>query len=198
MGHLGDLDLPAALASGTRFPDLLGVHRRSRQRVNPCRRTERFQVYRGNLPPLQVPLAFTAIPQPGGNKRMFGRSLAPPYTGPDMHAYALHLEQPQGRGRTPTDAFTGAAGGAACGDLIRVSVALGDGERVTDAGFDAAGCGAVIAAGSAAVSLVRGAGLLEAARVGAEEIAAELGGLSPGKRSKDVSEDALYLASQQK
>ena len=38
-----------------------------------------------------------------------------------------------------------AAGGAACGDLIRVSIALDpdspDG-RITDAGFDASGCGA--------------------------------------------------------
>jgi len=30
---------------------------------------------------------------------------------------AEHLEHPQGRGRTPPHACTGAAGGAACGDL---------------------------------------------------------------------------------
>jgi tRNA-specific 2-thiouridylase len=112
-----------------------------------------------------------------------------------MHTFALHLEHPQGRRHNPAGAFTGAAGGAACGDLVRVSVAVEDGERVTDAGFDVAGCGAAIAAGSAAVSLVRGAGLLEAARVGAEEITAELGGLSPGKRhAAELAADALARA----
>ena len=43
-----------------------------------------------------------------------------------------------------------------CGDLVRIGVAV-DGDRVADAGFEASGCGAAIAAGSAAVELVRGA-----------------------------------------
>ncbi len=82
-------------------------------------------------------------------------------------ALAQHLEAPLGRGHAPENAFTGAAGGAACGDLIRVSIALDpaspDG-RITDAGFDASGCGASIAAGSAVVCLVRGVPLLQAAQ----------------------------------
>src|SRR5213079_2976372 len=41
---------------------------------------------------------------------------------------------------------------------------------------------ATLAAGSAAVSLVRGRGLLDALRVGPDDIADELGGLSPAKR----------------
>ena len=111
---------------------------------------------------------------------------------------AHHLEGPAGRGHTPEDAFTGAAGGAACGDLIRISLTI-DAEdpegRVNDAGFDASGCGASIAAGSAAVSLVRGVGLLRAAQVGAEEIAQELGGLSPSKRhAAELAADALHRA----
>jgi tRNA-uridine 2-sulfurtransferase len=115
-----------------------------------------------------------------------------------VEALANHLERPIGRGHTPVEAFTGAAGGAACGDLVRVSLTLDpdspDG-RITDAGFDAHGCGAAIAAGSATVSLVRGVGLLTAARVGAAEIAAELGGLSPTKRhAADLSADALHRA----
>jgi tRNA-uridine 2-sulfurtransferase len=109
-----------------------------------------------------------------------------------------HLENPLGRGHVPDDAVTGAAGGAACGDLIRLSIALDprspDG-RICDAGFDASGCGAVIAAGSAAVGIVRGATLLEAARVGAESISAELGGLSAAKRhAAELAADALHRA----
>jgi tRNA-specific 2-thiouridylase len=109
-----------------------------------------------------------------------------------------HLERPLGRGHTPADAFTGAAGGAACGDLIRISLSLDpdspDG-RITDAGFDASGCGATTAAGSAAVSLLRGAPLLQAARIGPGEIARELGGLSAAKRhAAELAADALHRA----
>jgi tRNA-specific 2-thiouridylase len=105
-----------------------------------------------------------------------------------------HLRHPRGRGRELDGAFHGAAGGAACGDLVRLSVAVA-GERVTAAGFDASGCGATIAAASAAVELVAGAGVLDAGRVGAAAIAAELGGLSPGKRhAADLASDALHRA----
>jgi tRNA-uridine 2-sulfurtransferase len=109
-----------------------------------------------------------------------------------------HLECPLGRGHTPHDAFTGAAGGAACGDLIRLSVALDpsspDG-RIADAGFDASGCGATLAAGSAAVSLLRGAPLLAAARIGPRQIADELGGLSAAKlHAAELAADALHRA----
>jgi tRNA-uridine 2-sulfurtransferase len=111
---------------------------------------------------------------------------------------ASHLECPIGLGHTPTDAFTGAAGGAACGDLIRISLALdrrSPAGCIRDAGFDASGCGATLAAGSATVSLVREAPLLAAARIGAQEIAAELGGLSAAKHhAAELAADALHRA----
>jgi tRNA-specific 2-thiouridylase len=112
--------------------------------------------------------------------------------------FADHLAHPRGHAHTPVDAFTGAAGGAACGDLVRVSVHV-DPENpeglIADAGFDASGCGAASAAGSAAVALVRGAPLLGAARVGAAEIAAELGGLHPAKlHAAELAADALHRA----
>ncbi len=115
-----------------------------------------------------------------------------------QEAFATHLERPGGRGHTPDGAYTGAAGGAACGDLLRISLALDaaspDG-TIADAGFDASGCGAALAAGSATVALVRGASLLAAARVGVEEISAELGGLHPAKRhAAELAADALHRA----
>jgi tRNA-uridine 2-sulfurtransferase len=109
-----------------------------------------------------------------------------------------HLERPLGRGHLPADAHTGAAGGAACGDLVRISLELerhSASGRIADAGFDASGCGAVLAAGSAVVGLIRGVPLLDAARIGAERIAAELGGLSPAKRhAAELAADALHRA----
>jgi tRNA-specific 2-thiouridylase len=105
-----------------------------------------------------------------------------------------HLEHPAGRGVRPTSAHDGTAGGAACGDVIRLSIRV-EGERVVGAGFEASGCGTMTAAGSAAVTLVVGAHVLDAGRVGARAISEELGGLSPGKfHAADLAADALHRA----
>lgn len=112
----------------------------------------------------------------------------------DAPGLAEHLEHPVGRGHAPDGGHVGVAGGAVCGDLITVTVRV-EADRVTDAGFEAHGCGAAWAAGSAAVALVRGEPLLDAARVGMREVAAELGGLSPGKlHAADLAADALHQA----
>ncbi len=113
-------------------------------------------------------------------------------------ALAEHLEHPLGRAHTPRGAHTGAAGSATCGDVVRVSLSLAPGHPegvIADAGFDAAGCGAAIAAGSAVVALVRGRGLLEAARLDAGDIAEELGGLMASKlHAAALAADALHRA----
>src|SRR3954454_24969930 len=87
-----------------------------------------------------------------------------------------HLNGPRGRGALADAPFSGAAGGAACGDLIRISIRP-EGGRIGEAGFDASGCGAVAAAGSAVVALVSGSAFLDAARVGPNDIDKALGGL---------------------
>lgn len=105
-----------------------------------------------------------------------------------------HLSHPRGRGRAIVGGHDGAAGGNVCGDLIRISLTV-SGDRISDAGFEASGCGATIAAGSAAVELVAGATLLDAARIGSAQIAAELGGLSAGKlHAADLASDAMHRA----
>jgi tRNA-uridine 2-sulfurtransferase len=112
----------------------------------------------------------------------------------DVIAFEHHLTSPQGHGRHPSDAFTARAGGGSCCDEVELSLAI-DRDRVTDAGFEAHGCGAATAAGSAAVALVRGGSVLDAARVGPQAIAGELGGLSPGKlHAADIAADALARA----
>jgi tRNA-specific 2-thiouridylase len=103
-----------------------------------------------------------------------------------------HLLHPVGRGRVPR--HDGVAGGAACGDLVRIGIAV-EGDRIADAGFEASGCGAAQAAASAAVDLVLGQPVLEAARVGTHAIAGALGGLSVGKlHAADLASDALARA----
>jgi tRNA-specific 2-thiouridylase len=108
--------------------------------------------------------------------------------------FADHLEYPRGLGPAPAGSHHGQAGGAACGDLVRLSVRV-DGDRVAEATFDASGCGAAQAAASAAVELVTGAHVLDAARIGSPQIAAELGGLLPSKlHAADLASDALAWA----
>ena len=112
----------------------------------------------------------------------------------DALAFEHHLLSPQGLDQLPDDGFAVTAGGAACCDQIRLSVSV-RGDRVEHAGFVAHGCGAATAAGSAAVTLVRDRPLLEAARIGPGEVAAELGGLSPAKQhAAELAADALARA----
>jgi tRNA-specific 2-thiouridylase len=112
----------------------------------------------------------------------------------DTLVFEHHLASPQGLNHVPDQPFTGTSGAGACCDRITFSLAT-DGERVTDAGFAAEGCGAATAAGSAAVQLVQDATLLDAARFGPADIARELGGLSPGKlHAAEVASDALHRA----
>src|ERR1700760_1647871 len=116
------------------------------------------------------------------------------WVGMDALAFEHHLTSPQGRGHHPPGAHSATTGGYACGDEVTLRIAV-DGDRVTDAGFDARGCGASPAAASVAVSLARNTPILTAARVGAQDIAQELGGLSPGKlHAAELAADALARA----
>ena len=97
-------------------------------------------------------------------------------------------------GEPPVGAFTGAAGGAPCGDLVRISLAIEAG-RIAAASFGAEGCAASRAAGAAVTDLVDGAGVLDAARLGPDAVAGALGGLGPqGSHAADLAADALHRA----
>jgi tRNA-specific 2-thiouridylase len=109
-------------------------------------------------------------------------------------AYEQHLSAPHGRAPAPDGALIGAAGGSACGDLIRIALTIESG-RVQEATFDAEGCGALIACGSICVELAEQTSALELARVGAPEVAERLGGLSPAKlHAAQLAADALHRA----
>ncbi|HXS47428.1 MAG TPA: tRNA 2-thiouridine(34) synthase MnmA [Solirubrobacterales bacterium] len=92
------------------------------------------------------------------------------------------------------DAFTGAAGGAACGDLSRLSVVIDDG-RISAVTFDAEGCGATCAATAAVAEMVDGEPLIVAARIGIDDVDEAVGGLTPAKRhAAQLAADALHRA----
>ena len=92
----------------------------------------------------------------------------------------------------PDGSFSGSAGGAPCGDLVRLSLVVDDG-HIHRATFDGEGCAASAAAAAAAAELVEGAAVLEAARIGPDEVERALGGLAPSHRHAAVlAADALH------
>src|ERR1700733_8008620 len=99
----------------------------------------------------------------------------------DRELFDHFLRDETRRGPAPEGAFTGAAGGAACGDLSRISLVL-EGGAVAGASFDAEGCGGAGAGTAAAVDLACGESVLRAARIGIDEVDAAIGGLTPAKR----------------
>ena len=68
-----------------------------------------------------------------------------------------------------------------CGDTLRLEFRLEQG-RVREVRFQATGCGAVKAAGSAATQLLAGRSVQEARHLSAFELDDHLGGVSPPKR----------------
>src|SRR4051794_15558456 len=93
-------------------------------------------------------------------------------------------------------AFAGAAGGAACGDLSRISFLIADG-RINAVTFEAEGCGATRAATAAVAEMVDGSLVLEAALIDIDMVDEAIGELTPAKRhAAQLATDALHRALQ--
>ncbi|MFM8527795.1 MAG: tRNA 2-thiouridine(34) synthase MnmA [bacterium] len=92
-----------------------------------------------------------------------------------------YLADTSREGDPPPDSFSGVAGGAPCGDLLRISIVVERGEviQVTSA---AEGCAVARAALAALAEAVDGADLLDVARIGEEDVAELLGGLATSQQ----------------
>jgi tRNA-specific 2-thiouridylase len=114
----------------------------------------------------------------------------------DRELFEHYLSDESRRGPVADGAFTGAAGGAACGDLSRVSFGVADG-RIENVSFDAEGCGATKAATAAVAETIDGAPVLDAALIDIDTVDAAIGGLTPAKRhAAQLATDALHRALQ--
>ena len=112
----------------------------------------------------------------------------------DATAFEAYLDDSSRCGEPLTGSARGSAGGAACGDLIAISLRLDEG-RAADVRFEASGCAAARAAAAATAELLDGAGLREAGLLDAAAIAAELGGLSAvGAHAADLAAEAAHRA----
>jgi tRNA-uridine 2-sulfurtransferase len=109
-------------------------------------------------------------------------------------ALPYHLESPHRRGTQSHDSYAGAAGGMACGDLVRVALRV-EGDCIAEAGFDASGCAAARVAASAAAEMIEGESVFETARLTPATVSDALGGLSPPSRhGADLAADAVHRA----
>ncbi len=109
-------------------------------------------------------------------------------------AFESQLAETSWLGPPVPGSFTGAAGGAACGDLVRISLTIEAGQ-VSTVTLDTEGCGATRAAANAAAELIEGIPALDAAAIGAADVDAALGGLTPGKQhAPRLAADAFHRA----
>ena len=112
----------------------------------------------------------------------------------DAEAVSHHLTDRSRIGAPPEGSFSGAAGGAPCGDLIRLSLALGGG-RIAAVTFAAEGCASARAAAAALAAELEGMRILDAALLGPGDVADLLGGLgTEGRHAADLAADALHRA----
>jgi tRNA-uridine 2-sulfurtransferase len=105
-----------------------------------------------------------------------------------------YLHDESRKGPAVDDAFTGAAGGAACGDFARLSLSVSEG-RIEGVTLDSGGCGSTIAATAAVAEMVDGMPVLEAAAIDVAAVDAAIGGLTPAKlHAAQLATDALHRA----
>jgi tRNA-specific 2-thiouridylase len=110
----------------------------------------------------------------------------------DRELFEHYLSDESRRGAAAAGAFTGAAGGAACGDLSRLSFTVAD-ERIASVSFDAEGCGATVAATAAVAEMVDGSPVLDAAAIDIATVDEAIGGLTPAKlHAAQLAADALH------
>jgi nitrogen fixation protein NifU and related proteins len=105
-----------------------------------------------------------------------------------------HFLNPRNVGDLAEPDGVGEVGAVACGDVMRISIQVREGQ-VVDARFRTFGCGTAIAASSIATELIKGRTVEEARQLSMEEVSAALGGLPPDKSHCPVlAEEAVKAA----
>ncbi len=104
-----------------------------------------------------------------------------------------HFQNPRNVGELPAPAVTVEASNPVCGDILRLSAQF-DGDTVASAAFQARGCTASIAAGSATSEWMLGKSRSQLAAARAADIEAAVGGLIPeSKHAAVLCVDALKM-----
>jgi len=106
-----------------------------------------------------------------------------------------HFSNPRNVGEIEDADGVGQIGDPGCGDVMRITIAVDERERITDVKFLTFGCCAAVATSSMVTELVMGKSVAEAALVTNESVAEALGGLPPEKmHCSNLAADAMHLA----
>jgi tRNA-specific 2-thiouridylase len=112
----------------------------------------------------------------------------------DRELFDAYLDDGARHGEPLPGGFAGAAGGAPCGDLIRVSLAIEDG-AIAAVTIATEGCATARAAAVAVAELADGVAVLDAGLIGPCTVAGALGGVGPqGRHAVELAADALHRA----
>ena len=108
-----------------------------------------------------------------------------------------HYENPKNVGsldKLQKNVGTGLVGAPACGDVMKLQIAVDDNGTITEAKFKTFGCGSAIASSSLATEWIKGKNINEASKITNREIAEELA-LPPVKmHCSMLAEDAIKAA----
>lgn len=106
-----------------------------------------------------------------------------------------HFLHPQNVGEIEGASGTGDVGSLACGDALKLTIAVDANDIITDAKFKTFGCASAIASSSVLTEMIKGMSLNDAAKVTNEDIAEKLGGLPKEKMHCSVmGREALEAA----
>lgn len=106
-----------------------------------------------------------------------------------------HFLSPQNVGEIENASGTGDVGSLACGDALKLTIAIDNNDVITDAKFKTFGCASAIASSSVLTEMIKGMHITEAAKVTNEDIAEKLGGLPKEKMHCSVmGREALEAA----
>ena len=106
-----------------------------------------------------------------------------------------HFNNPRNVGEIPDASGVGTVGNAKCGDIMQISIKVGDGGVIEDVKFKTFGCGAAVATSSMATEMIKGKSVDEALQLTNAAVVEALEGLPPQKIHCPVlAEEAVKAA----